>query len=272
MGNVIHSNLFVSPISYVGSVGSTSDEQSAWPASNVGILNKPYLLWRSTYQVLTTGSASTSTRIVLDFGSSLPGVSYIVIDHTNWQIVSVSSASNAAITSSVVSHVTNQSISRDSVDGRYKAFLTMSNVGSMGRYVAIWSASTPSPATTGFVGSIACISSVTTMTSNPGFPLVYTSEQAVMANAELAGGGRAPIRLGQSYATLQFASSGHPWSSRSDLFTLARYSAAEPVVVYLNNGDTSQVYICYRVGSLAVSHASPNALALPNGIAFEECV
>lgn len=272
MGNVIHSNTFARPISYTGQVGVIADEQAAWPASNVGVLHRPNQLWRSTYSLISTGSQSTSTRIVFDMGAALSGVTYIVIDNTNWAVASVSSATNAALTTGVVSHAVNQGISVDSADGRRKAFLALSNVNSMARYLAVWSPATPNPAVTGYIGSIALLSGATTMTSNPGFPLVYTTEQAVMPNANLAGGGRAPIRLGQTYASLQFATSGHPWSARADLFTLARYSSAEPVVVYLNNGDTSQVYICYRTAPLSISQPTPNSLALPNGITFEECV
>lgn len=267
MANVIHSNDFVKPISYTAYHSTTSgNEQAAWPASNVGVVNKPYQLWRSA-----TALTQNSTRIVMDMGTTNSGVTAVVIDGTNFTKLRVREYTDTSNSGGTIS-AGEQTIALDPVDGRRKAWLTLNTPVAMRYLSVVFTDTTPSPAQYGYVGSIALLKTTTTMTSNPGFPLVYTSEQAVMANSSLAGGGRAPIRLGQRYATLAFSQSGHPWSSRTDLFTLAGYSSAEPVVVYLNNSDTSQVYICYRTTPLSISQPGPNVLALPNGVTFEECV
>lgn len=262
MGNVIHSNSFVRPVSYAGVYSAVANEQTAWPASNVGVLNKPHTLWRTS-----RSSNDTNTALLVDFGVASPGVIAVVVANTNWTSVDVSSSTTSGGPYS--SHTSSyQSISADAVTNQRKAYLALT--GTVARYVKLTLGASLS--TYGYIGTVAFLSAVTTMTSNPGFPLVYTTEQAIVPGANLAGGGRAPIRLGQTYSSLQFATSGHPWSARADLFALARYSSAEPIVVYLNNSDTSQVYICYRTAPLSISQPTPNSLALPNGITFEECV
>lgn len=255
MGNVISSASFATPSGYI-----KSSENAAYLASLIGQYTNPYRRWAATDCV------SGSTYVGIDYGSPVALVA-VVLDTLN--VASVKIQAHTADSWGTPDYDTGAiAVSQDGWDGRYKLYQAVSATK---RY---WRVVTNTSTTTDGTSTMRCgawlgLTAVTQWGQNHGLPYGIETCQAVLANDDFASEVDEPIELGNRYAILNLTQSLVPVGSLSMLTTLLGHSAAQPIVWYRNNGDTSEVYICHRVGRGKAEQVAPGGYRLASAVLRE---
>lgn len=256
MGYVITSASFATPSGYI-----KSSENAALVASRIGQYTHPYRIWQGSDCV------SGTTYVGIDYGTATALVA-VILDHIN--VASVKIQAHTADSWATPDYDTGAiAVSQDVWDGRYKLYQTVSATKRYWRVVANTGTTTDGSSTMR-LGAWLGLTAITTWTTNPGFPYEVIPSQAVIANDDFAAGIDEPIELGKRYATLRLAQPVTPLAMKSTLATvIGSYSQATPLVFFRNNGDSSEVYICHRLGNASMALAGPNHYGL-SGLVLRE--
>jgi hypothetical protein len=243
MGNFIIANSFATISAYV-----KDTENASFPATNVGDYSKPYVPWRAT--TLT----NTTTYVGLDFGVNTT-LTAVVVDNLNVTSVKVQHSSDGSSWSDDAT----VTVSQDLSDGRYKFWSALSTWTYRYLRLLLNTTTTTDSTNTMMVGTILPITSYTTLGTNISGSYDRTSVQAIEP-VELAGGGRAPVKLGERYTQLALSAPAYPYTTatEADIWKLiGSYEPQDPFVFYHNLSSTAEVYICRRVGSVTISQRGP---------------
>ena len=246
---------------------TATTEDASWPASNVAQLTYPHRVFR------TTSAAGTAQRLIIDFGQTRTLQAW-GIDRTNAGSVIVEG--NATNTWGTPSYGATVAISQDTLDGRYKLYnpLTGTSFENTGyRYASIRPAGTATTygGTVWEVGSVWFAGTVSAWSENMGFPYRRTFLQATDEGVRL-GGGASPTAIGNPYCRITLATQAMTESTmRPVLDGLMRAGRHVPLMFYVNDASTAEVYICRRVGEVGVDRAGAGHIEVA-AIALEEFV
>lgn len=253
MANFVTTAEWIVPTAYI-----SSGAQSDFPASNVGAYTHPYRPWRSSGTIPATGG--TTVYVGVDFGANVSLTNgAFVIDNINIASGTVQVATDAAFTSGAVAVAV--TFNQDPVDGRYKAWVPGTTLGSK-RYARVYATNNTTTDGSAYlsVGSMVGVSSYDEWDHNINQTYAEEFEEAYRENADFAGGGEEPVILGNPRAILTISSQAADRSTmRAQMLKVQRYGA-RPFVFYANSGDTSQVYIVRRLQRTQVTTSSPTTM------------
>ncbi len=243
MGNLIYS-------ADVLTVSSTVkySELSAFPADNVTSITYPWRLWKAN-------SGVAGQWVGLNLGSA-KAVKAVVIDHVNFTSAKIQADAAATFDSDGGNpqyDSTALTVSKDPRDGRYKLIHTCDQTY---QYWRCYCNSTPVSGTGTYlyVGAMCALGSYVTLSANPGFTYDTTPKEPTLNE-----GSGEPVSIGHGYVELGFNSTnyGDDVSFESELLALLVWGKAQPLVIYRNNSNTSEVYIAYRIGDTTWQRAGP---------------
>lgn len=221
---------------------------------------RPSLPWRATNNVWN------STSITYDLGANF-SVAAVVLDSVNIQNVEIFSSTDDSLYASRFNGI----VPRDTRDGRRKLYHRLTfPVGA--RYWRVRSATPSTDDGSGqfAIGSFILLSSAQEWGANPGFPLDIDHRRAVLANDDFASGAREPIAIGNRHVRITLSANNMPPSMKSTIDTvIGSYGEHTPWVLYLNQGDISEVYVVHRVGSVTWSQQGPNHWELSSFVVQE---
>ena len=244
----------------VPSAVTASSEQAAFPGTNAKLLRYPRRSWK------TDGVIENAT-LAYDWGTAT-GMTAVVLDDVNFVTVKIQadSASTFNTAAGLPEYDSgNQTISQDGRDGRYKLFFVFTQTY---RYVRIKiiSTTTTDSSSSARVGSFGVLNVYSTWGGNFGFPLEWSARKPVMGV-----GTSEPLAVGGRYTQLVLNSThySNSLSMEATLNTMMGLGEDTLFCLYLNKANTSEVYLCDRVGSVSLSTAGPNTTRFTQ-MAFRE--
>ena len=245
-------------------VASSPGDLSGFPATNIKLYSRPNIPWISS----DTPTVTTNTWIGVDLGTvpTIPTVTAIVIDNINISSLIIETGTNISF-SSITANSGAITVNQNAVDGRYKLFYVPT--GSLATAHQYWRVrSLVGVRTDGTQGPMS-VGSVTFLTGTLTWAMGSaeydeTPIQSVLPNDNFAGGGAAPIILGNPTAGItlnaQAIAPQDRTLTRADLLTVLRQSIGSWMVFFRNNGDPSDVYICRRTSDLQVRQTFPSVI------------
>lgn len=263
MGEVITAYAGVSGTFAVPSAFASSTAATGFPASNVGDYTHPFRPYRST------SISDDTTFVTLDFGTGQP-LYAVVIDNINVTKIHVDHSIDNASWNSDYNDLT---VSRCITSGRYKIYVDLSTKSFNWRYLRIRTAIGTTTDGTSYlsIGSILGLAQLNNWTAVPGFPYSITPMRAWLPGDDFIAGGREPITIGNPYAQVTLSFPVIPTASVTYLKNLLVQPKASPLVFYVNQGDTSEVYICRRTADADLRMEGPAHWSVPS-VVLEEVV
>lgn len=251
MANPILGTAFAS----VASVSANSANTSH-PVASVLDPNHPFRVYKAT-------GATTSEYIQFDFGA-VTSVVAVFVDNTNVDTLDFQFDSDVNFAPTPPENETDEAVSQDEIDGRYKVYFTPANSPVSYQYMRIkfgTSASVQDGQSVWQVGGVTVITTARTLDQPIGYPYVATSVTPTMAT-----GGQQPVAVGNRFAVIQVAQSvmSDTAAAKTDLTTLlGSLSMADPAVLFLNRSDTSEAYRVYRQNIVGLREAGPAHYSVP---------
>jgi len=206
---------------------------------------------------------------VLDFGAeqSLAAIALLGINASKIQI----QGHTADSWGSPASAGTALTVSQETYTGLYNIFVTLS--GWSYQFLRIFIPTGATEVGTSIskwqVSSIVPLSAATPLTVNMDYGFSQTAEQAETVN-RLAGGGMDAARLSASIkwkGTFPFGK--RTIAQDAELRAMNRFDISQPVVLFMNNGVTSECHLCKRMGSYT-SRQTDYGHVEGSSISFEE--
>ncbi|MGE0289113.1 MAG: hypothetical protein AB7I42_22695 [Bradyrhizobium sp.] len=253
---------FVAP-----TTATASSSQSSFPATNVLSVTTPNTPWKGTATI------STSDWVLLNFGAAT-SLAAIVIDHTNAATLTLKGKATDTSWGSPSWTSGALTVSEDEHSGRRKLYHVPTGTGSPFNYQYLRIECGVSTSTDGSsnwrIGSVLCVSTISTWDTNTGFPHGPEAHEAVDDGLK-AGGGGEPTSIGNRYAHIVLPTSTFTGSTQLQIWKdLLSQSRADPLMYYRNNGDDSEVYICHRLGVVrGPSLTAPNAYEIQSVVLRE---
>lgn len=266
MSGFIHSSVFRTPSSWV-----KSGEDANFPATNAGIYWAPHRPWKSD-----TNVTSGTTYIGADFGSAVE-LAAVAVDNLNISSVKIQAATDSAFSVSVIDsgaiNISRQLVERSLFSdtsnvplARRKLFYNCTGTGFAGQSRRYWRvlANTSTPITGSadkmFVGSIVWCATINTWSAGTG-SYEETPIEATIPNDTFAGGGAAPVILGNPHGIVTLGATPAQRSTMRDtVLTLLREGIGRWVVFYRNDGDTADFYIARRAADVTIRQTSPDSI------------
>lgn len=242
---------FAAPIRTIGSTA-----QSAFPQSNLTEWWAPYR------QARATGNTSGTTYFGLDFGAAFTPAAIIVGN------VNVASIKIQGHTADSWGSPTRDSgaltVAQDPLTGRYNYIYQPSSWTTGTRYLRVVSnTNTATDSTDVFaVGYMLVVTTLSELSTPLADPIGLTPTEAVLSQ-ELSGGGDDTVGIGRVRANISIAQSVFAADNDSEILTfLRREGRAGAFVFYMNDSDTSQVYVCKRTTEAGLTMTGPNSRSL----------
>jgi len=158
-------------------------------------------------------------------------------------------------------------VSQNPYTGRYNIFipLTAWNYQYMRIYIPAATAEVGTSQSEWQIGTLVIMSSATALATNISYGFSQGADEAT----EDVGGDKASIDDTMEWeGTISF-----DLRSKTDyqatILALGRMSKSKPVLIYLNDGDTSEVYLCYREDAISLTRKFNDAIS-SNGISYRE--
>lgn len=234
MGNVIFSPN--NPTFTVSATSSATD----YSCSNLSNFTNLRRCWRST----------SIAQQTLDFTfASSQSIVGVVVDDTNFISITVGGTANT--------------LTKDTWVNRYKKYSDKTSTGST--FQIIIPNQTPTDGASYFrIGRILFVTSANKilLNQNISWPLPRTSEQPFV-KTPFESGGVEIIKLGDYFAfscTMKFNYANR--STEEQVKVINTVPMNVPIVLYENNTDTSQVYVCYKEGSISSSELTSDVVTI----------
>jgi hypothetical protein len=251
---------FATPIRTIGSTA-----QSAFPLTNLAEWYKPYRQARcdanvsgTTYMGLDFG-ADISIAAIIALNINLSSIKFQTTNDNNW--ASIDNNSNSL------------PVSQDPLTGRYNIIYQPSAWDTNTRYVRILSDTNTETDGSDVmaVGSLLVVTTLSELVTPLADPIVKTPTETVL-KTELSGGGVDLVCIGDARANITVGQTFFPASGESEVLTfLRREGLGGPFVWYMNDNNTSQVYVCSRADVVGLSVTGPNSRSI-SGLALREFI
>lgn len=238
---------FKSPVRTIGSTA-----QTAYPLANITDYLHPYRQYRST------AAASTSIYCGLDFGAAF-AVDAVIVGNVNVASIKIQ-GHTADSWGSPTRDSGALTVAQDAYTGRCNYFYAPSGWTSGTRYIRVVANTSTTTDESGVfaVGYLLVLSGSTTLTIPFADPVDRTPVEPVIVS-DLVGGGDGTVTVGQTRAEILLAQSLFDASSETEAATLLRREGEGGVFAfYVNNNNTSEVYVCRRRGRASVTATGPN--------------
>jgi hypothetical protein len=240
------------------------NENSNFPASRLVQWTKPFRSWKSTSLV------SGTTYCALDVGALRTWTDHVlVIDRINLTAVTIKLSTSATFSGGTTGQ-TNVTVSQDPRDGRYKLWYDLTPIqqalgSTQTRYLGIFAntGTTTDGQSVMEVGSLIALNSTyTTWVSggyslNPGFPVEFTPVVPGVDNE--VGSFIDPIRQGNSYVRIALHSNAQRSAFESTFMDIGRSFRHRFGVLYLNDGNSYEVYVVTLAADITWRRIAPNA-------------
>lgn len=242
---------FATPIRTIGSA-----VQANFPLSNLAEWWAPYRTVRAT------GNTSGTTYFGLDFGAAFTPVAIIV---GNVNVASIKIQGNATDSWGSPSRDSGAlTVAQDPLTGRYNYIYEPSSWTTNTRYLRVVSNTATETDSTDVlsVGYMLVLTTLTSYTTPFADPLGLSPSEAVLST-ELSGGGDDTVSIGRVRANISIAQSLFASAQESEVLGLLRQNGRSGAfVLYLDDGDTSQVYIVKRSSDAGITITGPNSRSL----------
>ncbi len=162
---------------------------------------------------------------------------------------------------------TSLTVSQNKYTGRYNIFipLTAFNYQYMRVYIPAGTTEVGTAQSQWQIGTMVIMSSATSLTTN----IAYGFSQSADEVTEDIGGDKASISSVMEWkGTISFGSRTRT-TNEAEILALGRMSKSRPVLIYLNDSDTSEVYLCYREDEYSLTR-NPGDLISSNSITYRE--
>lgn len=242
---------FATPIRTIGSTA-----QAAFPQSNLTEWWAPYR------QARAASNVSGTTYFGLDFGAAFTPAAIIV---GNVNVASIKIQGNATDSWGSPGRDSGAlTVTEDPLTGRYNYIYEPSSWTTNTRYIRVVSnTATETDGTDVFaVGYILVLTTLSALTTPLADPIGFQPTEAVLSQ-ELSGGGDDTVTIGRVRANISIAQSLFASAQESEVLGLLRQNGrAGAMVFFMDDGDTSQVYVCRRANDATVSLTGYNARQL----------
>lgn len=235
----------------IRTIGSTA--QTAFPQTNILDPAHPYR------QARATGNTSTTTYFGLDFGAAFTPAAIIV---GNVNLASIKIQGNATDSWGSPGRDSGAlTVTEDPLTGRYNYVYEPSSWTTNTRYIRVVSnTATETDSTDVFaVGYLLVLTTFTELTTPLADPIDLAPIEPILS-ADGYGGADHTLAVGETRAEIGIAQSLFASAQESEVLTLLRREGeAGQFVMWLNDGDQSQVYVVRRRGRGAVTITGPNS-------------
>lgn len=241
MGYPVYCGEFHTPSGYI-----SSGDAAGFPASDVFLLTRPKEPWKGD------GTPAIQNAYVgIDLGSA-KAVEYLAVDHINVDSVYLQGNENSAFSGLGYSYGP-LPVGQDPIDGRYKICYRVNATYQYHRVLAD-STTTTDGGSVLKVGALGATKTPYTLTAPFGRPFNVTPHKRTLGI-----GTGTPVGMGEVFAriTLNSANYGTETSMRADILRLLRYGEGAPILIFLNDGNSYEMYFCHRTGSVEVSRPGP---------------
>ncbi len=218
-----------------------SSEDSNYPATNLSVYGFTKRHFRSL--------VSTEVTIVFDF-TTAKALTGVLLNDVNFTDVYIEG--HATDSWGAPSFSEQFTPAQDERTQRYKLYAALTAFNY--RYMRL---RIPSQAPVGSlsvfkIGTLVCLDTALTLTTNPAFGYKYSANEQVAIN-EFESGGDERVNLGDLLWKGGFAFDAYDRTDESDLWTLNNIKKDENLVFFENRGDVSKVYLCRRDTAIEVS-------------------
>lgn len=256
MGNVIITNSFVT---LINSMLTARSENASYP--KVNCLKQLRLM-----DVFRAADITANNYLLkINFGSaqSCSAVALLNVNFSHAQI-----QGNASDVWTAPSYAgSSLTISQNKYTGRYNIFipLTSFNYQYMRIYIPAGTTEVGTSQGQWQIGTMVIMSSASPLSKNIAYRFTQSADEAT----EEIGGDVASISPVLEWeGTISFGN-----RKRSDcesmILNLNRMSKSNPVLIYVNEGDTSEVYLCYRESNFSLSRPY-NSIIASDSITYRE--
>ena len=244
MGNFIFG---LNPLSYSVTATSSATDYTCTNLYNYTNLRRQ---WRST------STAQQTLNFTFSTAQTIVGV---MIDDTNFTGVTVGGSAFTIV--------------KDVRVNRYKIYADKTSADTTSFSIVVASQTPVDSAAYFRIGRILFItnSNKITLAGNISLPFPYSAEQPNLKIGYESGGAEI-ISLGTYFAfscTMKFNYTTR--TTEGQLHTLNLVSMNSPIVIYENNTNTSQAYVCYKEGGIEITELGPDVVSI-NSFKFMEYI
>jgi len=264
MGNLIYSQDFITV-----SDGNIAARSTTAGYAKVDVMDYWHLKARHRAADLT--ASNIEELLVFDFGSS-EVVEAVYLSDVNYDTVRIygDDADLSSDWSTADFDSGNVTISQNDWTGRYQVYIPLTSfeyqfltivtpaaASAVGPYTTFWE-----------TGNVCILQSVTTLSTNIGYPIKQWTEELFV---DVGRSGRVSVNDVTGWMG-EITLGARTRTDETEAQLLGRMSKSEPILVYLNQSDTSEAYLCLMDQGYSSDWFTADLVQSSSAIRFREII